>query len=111
MSSELTWTCIGETDNFPMNLSTCVKVNDIQIAVFQLPTEKKWYAVQNYNPINQRMVLSRGLVGDSKGEPYVACPLHKHHYSLETGACMTVSNYELQTFEIKEDGGKLMLSV
>lgn len=109
MLTETTWTCIGNCKDFPLNLGTCVKVNDTQIAVFHLPTDGKWYAVQNYNPINQRMVLSRGLVGDENGIPYVACPLHKHHYSLETGVCLTDPDYSLQTFPIKEADGKLML--
>jgi len=111
MLTESQWTQIGKTDDFPLHLGTCIKVKDTQIAVFHLPTEGKWYAVQNYNPINQRMVLSRGIVGDENGVPYVACPLHKHHYSLETGVCLTDPAFSLQTFPIKEEEGKLMISV
>ena len=111
MLTDTTWTNIGDVDSFPLNLGTCVKVKDTQIAVFNLPTDGKWYAVQNYNPINQRMVLSRGIVGDENGVPYVACPLHKHHYSLETGICLTDPSYTLKTFPIKEENGKLLLAV
>lgn len=111
MITESSWTCIGDSKDFPLHLGTCVKVNDIQIAIFHLPTDGQWYAVQNYNPINQRMVLSRGIVGDKNGVPYIACPLHKHHYSLETGLCLTDANYSLQTFPIKEEDGQLMLSM
>ena len=110
MLSEKEWTSLGDINQFPLHLGTCVKVNDTQIAIFHLPTVDQWYAVQNYNPINQRMVLSRGLVGDEKGVPYVACPLHKHHYCLETGICLTDSNHKLETFPIKEENGELMIS-
>jgi len=33
-------------------------------------------------------VLSRGIVGDVKGERVVASPLYKQHYSLTTGRCL-----------------------
>ena len=105
-----TWTSLGALTDFPLHLGTCVKVNDDQIAVFHLPTEKKWYAVQNLNPVSQRMVLSRGIVGDENGIPYVACPLHKHHFSLETGMCLTDPSYSLQTYPIKEENGELIIA-
>jgi len=104
-----TWTNLGSAENYPLHLGTCVKVNGLQIAIFHLATEKEWYAVQNLNPINQRMVLSRGLTGDEKGEPFVACPLHKHHFSLETGICSTDPTHTLQTFSLKEENGELLI--
>jgi nitrite reductase (NADH) large subunit len=33
-------------------------------------------------------VLSRGIVGELRGERVVASPLYKHHYSLATGRCL-----------------------
>ena len=110
MISDTTWTSIGNTSDFPLHLGTCVKIKETQIAVFHLPTEGKWYAIQNYNPINQRMVLSRGLVGDENGVPYVACPLHKHHFSLETGMCLSDPAHTLQTFPVKEEDGQLLIA-
>jgi nitrite reductase (NADH) small subunit len=109
MIKELTWTNIGTTSNFPINLGSCVKVGGKQIAVFNLPTEKQWYAVQNFNPQNQRMVLSRGLTGDDNGTPIVICPLHKYRYSLESGECLTDSSYGLEVFPIKEQSGELLI--
>ncbi|MBK1831314.1 nitrite reductase small subunit NirD [Verrucomicrobiaceae bacterium R5-34] len=110
MITDTKWTSLGSIDNFPLHLGTCVKVGDTQIAVFHLPTEGKWYAVQNLNPINERMVLSRGMVGDENGVPYVACPLHKHHFALETGMCLNDPTYTIQTFPIKEEGGELIIA-
>ncbi len=109
MITESTWTNIGPTSNFPLHLGSCVKVGGKQIAVFQMPTEKKWYAVQNFNPQNQRMVLSRGLTGDADGTPIVICPLHKYRFSLENGECLSDSTYALETFPIKEQGGELLI--
>jgi len=103
------WTPIGSAADFPINLGSCVLVDDTQIAVFQLNTDKRWYAVQNLNPQNQRTVLSRGLIGDAEGTPIVACPLHKYRYSLEDGSCLTDEQFQLQTFEVKEENGELLL--
>lgn len=109
MITESTWTNVGPISNFPLNLGSCVKVGGKQIAIFNMPTEQKWYAVQNFNPQNQRMVLSRGLTGDAAGEPIVICPLHKYRYSLVSGACLTDNSYGLETFPIKEENGELFI--
>ena len=109
MITESTWTNIGLISNYPLNLGSCVKVGGKQIAIFNLPTEQQWYAVQNFNPQNKRMVLSRGLTGDADGVPIVICPLHKYRYSLDTGECLTESTYTLKTFPIRVDGDSLVI--
>ncbi|MGJ8656350.1 MAG: nitrite reductase small subunit NirD [Akkermansiaceae bacterium] len=104
------WTQIGSVAEFPANFGSCVKVNDTQVAVFNLPTEKKWYAVQNFNPQNERMVLSRGILGDQDGVPIVICPLHKYRYSLDSGQCFTDEQYSLKVYEVKEEQGALWVN-
>ena len=82
----------------------CVKWGEEQIAVFQLGDN--WYATQNRCPHQQQEVLSRGLLGDAKGEPKVACPLHKNSFSLQTGEHLGEGGWTLKTYKIKvEDGG------
>ncbi|MFC4994493.1 nitrite reductase small subunit NirD [Rubritalea tangerina] len=109
MITQTTWTNVGPVENFPLHLGSCVKIGSKQIAIFQLPTQQKWYAVQNYNPQNQRMVLSRGLTGDADGTPIVICPLHKYRFALDSGTCLTDANYCLDTFPIKEQDGALLI--
>lgn len=109
MITQSTWTNVGPTSNFPLHLGSCVKVGGKQIAIFQLATEQKWYAVQNFNPQNQRMVLSRGLTGDVAGTPFVACPLHKYRYALDSGECLTDPQFSLETFPVKEVDGELLI--
>ncbi|GAA5494763.1 nitrite reductase (NADH) small subunit [Rubritalea squalenifaciens DSM 18772] len=100
---------VGSVEDFPLHLGTCVKIGEQQIAIFRLPTLQTWYAVQNLNPQNQRMVLSRGITGDENGTPFVACPLHKHRYNLESGECLSDPSISLQTFVVKEEGGLIYL--
>jgi len=97
---------LGSTADFTPELGSCVKVGNKQIAVFYLPnTEQQWFAVDNYNPQNDRVVLSRGIVGDEDNIPYVACPLHKHRFSLLDGTCLTDDQYKINHYkvEVEED--------
>ncbi|WP_299778566.1 nitrite reductase small subunit NirD [uncultured Formosa sp.] len=70
---------------FPTDGGACVKYKDLQIAVFNFSRLNAWYACQNLSPEKQEMVLSRGMLGDQKGTPKIACPLHKKTFSLVTG--------------------------
>ena len=42
----------------------------------------------NLDPFSRANVLSRGIVGDLKGELVVASPVYKQHFSLRTGQCV-----------------------
>ena len=79
------WFKAATIKDFPTDGGACVKYKDKQIAVFNFARENKWYACQNVCPHKMEMVLSRGMIGDHKGTPKVACPLHKKTFSLENG--------------------------
>ena len=103
---------IGNVADFRPHLGICVKVSGRQIAVFYLPdTQQQWFAIDNFNPQNQRMVLSRGITGDQDGEPFVACPLHRYRYSLIDGKCLTDETYKVSTYLVELDNGTVILSV
>ena len=103
---------IGKTADFSAELGMCIKAEGKQIAVFFVPdTEQQWFAIDNYNPQNQRMVLSRGLVGDEEGIPFVACPLHKYRYSLKDGNCLTDEQYSIQTYAVSIENDEVFIQV
>ncbi|MGW8376258.1 nitrite reductase small subunit NirD [Streptomyces sp. ODS28] len=59
-----------------------------QIAIF-LDRAGRVYAVSNRDPFTGAYVLSRGLLGTTPdGTPYVASPLLKQRFSLDTGHCL-----------------------
>lgn len=74
-------------------------LGDRQIALFYLPDEQpSLYAIDNYDPIGKANVMSRGIVGDKDGEPVVASPLYKQHFSLRSGKCLEDDSVCLQTW-------------
>ena len=47
------------------------------------------------------MVLSRGMIGDDKGIPKVACPLHKKTFSLDSGENLNGDLDAIATYPVK----------
>ncbi|MFJ8827058.1 nitrite reductase small subunit NirD [Streptomyces sp. NPDC102467] len=74
-----------------------------QAAVF-LDRSGSVYAVDNTDPFTGAAVLSRGLLGSALGRPFVASPLLKQRFDLETGRCLddetaTVRAYPVRTVQ------------
>ncbi|TLS46407.1 nitrite reductase small subunit NirD [Streptomyces montanus] len=73
-----------------------------QAAVF-LDRSGRLYAIDNRDPFSGAAVLSRGLTGTHQGRPFVASPLLKQRFDLESGQCLddetvTVASYEVRTY-------------
>lgn len=81
------WTGVCELDELIPFVGARALLGDRQIALFRLDDDRI-YAIGSYDPFSDVFVLSRGIVGDLKGEPVVASPIYKHHFSLKTGRCL-----------------------
>ena len=84
---------ICNTSDLISNSGICalVEANGVehQIAVFYIPeSDKKVFAINNWDPLGQANVLSRGIIGSVDGELVVASPLYKQHFSLISGKCL-----------------------
>src|SRR5688572_7559911 len=77
---------ICELEEILPDTGVCALVGGEQVAVFRV--EDRVYAVGNRDPFSGTNVLSRGIVGDLKGELVVASPIYKQHFSLLTGRCL-----------------------
>ena len=80
----------------------CALVGGEQVAVFRI--EEEIHAVGNRDPFSNANVLSRGIVGDLKGEVVVASPVYKHHFSLQSGRCLEDESARLDVFPVRVQG-------
>lgn len=103
------WFKAANINDFPADGGACVKYKDKQIAVFNFARTGKWYACQNVCPHKMEMVLSRGMIGDDKGTPKVACPLHKKTFSLENGENLNGDIDPIATYPVKIEGDNVFI--
>ncbi|MEQ1546717.1 nitrite reductase small subunit NirD [Methyloglobulus sp.] len=105
------WKDICSTDDLQPDSGVCALVDGQQVAIFLLAREQAVYAIHNYDPIGKANVLSRGLIGDIKGEPVVASPLYKQHFSLRTGICLEDESIVVPTYPIRIQNGRVEIQV
>ncbi|MFF3657036.1 nitrite reductase small subunit NirD [Streptomyces olivochromogenes] len=71
-----------------------------QAAVF-LDRAGRMYAIDNRDPFSGAAVLSRGLIGSHQGRPFVASPLLKQRFDLESGRCLDDETVRVTTYEVR----------
>lgn len=86
------------------NTGVCALVGGRQVAVFRLD-DGSVYAIDNFDPFSRASVLSRGIVGDLKGELVVASPVYKQHFSLLSGQCLEDPNVKIPVYRVKRQDG------
>lgn len=99
------WLSVCSQTDLQPDSGVCALVEGQQIALFHLPKDKAVYAIQNYDPIGKANVLSRGIIGDIKGEPVVASPLYKQHFSLLTGRCCEIETVHVVVYGVRINNG------
>ncbi|WP_443071479.1 nitrite reductase small subunit NirD [Streptomyces sp. NBC_01465] len=71
-----------------------------QAALF-LDRTSRPYAIGNRDPFTGAHVLSRGLIGTHEGRTFVASPLLKQRFDLETGACLDDEEVSVPVFAVR----------
>jgi NAD(P)H-dependent nitrite reductase small subunit len=69
------------------------------------------FAVSNFDPIGKANVLSRGMIGDLGGEPMLASPLYKQHYSLRTGICFEYADVKIATYPVRIENQRVAVKL
>ena len=105
------WIDICSKDDLQPDSGICALVDDKQVAIFYLPKQATVYALNNYDPFGKANVLSRGLVGDMNGEPMIASPLFKQHFSLKTGLCLDDENVKIDTYGIRIENNRVEVNI
>jgi assimilatory nitrate reductase catalytic subunit len=98
------WTAVCRLDDIVPNTGVCALVGKHQVAVFRLDDDSV-HALSNHDPFSRANVLSRGIVGDLKGELVVASPVYKQHFSLTTGQCLEDPEVRVPTYPARVNGG------
>jgi len=100
------WTPVCRLDDILPNTGVCASVDGRQVAIFRLDDDRL-YALDNYDPFSRVNVLSRGIVGDVKGELVVASPIYKQHFSLATGQCLEDAAVCIPAYPVRLEGGQV----
>lgn len=108
--NELNWVEVCALDDITPNTGVAALVEDQQIAIFRVGSEKRVYALSNQDPFSKAFVMSRGIIGDLQGERVVASPIYKQHFSLATGRCLEDKDQKLLVFPNKIENGKVFIS-
>ncbi len=91
------WVVACRLNDIVPNTGVCALLGGRQIAVFRLDVDSV-YALDNHDPFSHANVLSRGIVGDLKGELVVASPVYKQHFNLASGQCLEDPSVRLPVF-------------
>ncbi|WP_245975776.1 nitrite reductase small subunit NirD [Amycolatopsis palatopharyngis] len=75
-----------------------------QVAVFRT-VDDELFALSNIDPFSRAAVLSRGILGDSEGVPFVASPMLKQRFDLRTGSCLDDDSVAVATYPVRLRGG------
>lgn len=82
-----------------------------QIAVYHVAATGEWFATDNACPHTGDQVLARGILGDDRGTPKVACPQHKKSFDLRTGAALGGEPFAIRTYPVRVESGYVWLEL
>ena len=91
------------------NTGVCAIFCGQQVAIFRLEVPalnvnqevSQFYALSNYDPMSKAHVISRGLIGETRGQYYVASPIYKDRFNLETGESLDHVGVRLKTYGVE----------
>ena len=94
-------------DDIVPDTGVCALVEGEEVAVFRV--DREIYAIGNRDPFSGVNLLSRGIVGDLNGEPVVASPLYKQHFSLLTGRCIEDPSVSVPVYRAWVEGADIQI--
>jgi NAD(P)H-dependent nitrite reductase small subunit len=103
MQGAAEWTPVCRLDEIVPDTGVCALVGDEQVAIFRLGDDSL-HALGNFDPCSDANVLSRGIVGDVRGERVVASPIYKQHFAFATGRCLEEPECSVPVYAVRLDG-------
>ncbi|AZT82263.1 nitrite reductase small subunit NirD [Marinobacter sp. NP-4(2019)] len=112
MKARTSWDVVCKVEDLVPESGVAVWTEDGPVAVFYLPHRlPALFAISHTDPFSGSNVLARGITGDIQGEPVVASPLYKQHFSLITGQCLEDETVTVKTYPVLLDGDQIRLEV
>lgn len=102
------WLPICPTSELTPLLGVRALLGKEQVAIFNV--NNNLYAISAIDPFTKMAVLSRGIVGDLRGQVVVASPIYKQHFNLETGCCLEDESVTLKVYSVRDNNGMIELS-
>lgn len=111
-SPESTWITICDLDDIPPNTGVCAELNGQQVAVFHIKNRhlsSQIKAVDNFDPFGKANVLSRGLITEIDNKYFIASPLLKQQFCLDTGQHDQDESIVLATYQARIEQNTVQL--
>lgn len=104
------WHNICSIESIIPGTGVCAKLGGRQVALFRPTREHRIFAIDNMDPFAKANVLSRGIICEHHGEIWVASPLKKQRFNLNTGQCLEDERFNIRAYEVrvKEDNVQLL---
>ncbi|QXI25568.1 nitrite reductase small subunit NirD [Pseudomonas vanderleydeniana] len=114
VASDFQWQAVCRREDLVENSGVVVWFHCAQVALFYLPDASQGrtlYAIDNHDPLSGANVIGRGIVGHIKGQPVIASPLYKQHFSLEDGLCLEYPEQQLRVWPVRWAGDEVEIAV
>lgn len=100
-TAAVAWTEICKLDDILPWSGVSALIGRKQIALIRWGDGDQVFALANFDPFSNAMVISRGIVGDLQGVPFVASPIYKQRFRLQDGVCIDDASVVLATYPIR----------
>jgi len=101
------WVSICKSADLLPNLGVRALLDGQQVAIYRV--QGRLYGISALDPFSNAAVLSRGIVGDLKGQTVVTSPIYKQHFNLETGQCLEDDSVRIPTYAVREQDGEIQV--
>lgn len=95
------WIAVCEKSRLTPGRGVAALLPDGRQAALFVDRAGRPYAIENRDPFTGAQVLSRGLLGSADGRPFVASPLLKQRFDLETGKCLDDDEVSVTVYPVR----------
>lgn len=112
VQQDLQWQTLCSEQDLVAEAGVAAWTQDGPVALFWLPSQEgQLFCIGHYDPLGKANVLARGIVGDRQGEPMVASPLYKQHYSLVSGQCLEDEAVSVPVYPVRLRQGNVEIGL